>query len=131
MTFAAAATNIGLWQFDRDTNKFWVTEHCRHAVRDREAMHRSRREAFWRLFTPMTWKPPGRSMQRSFGTEQPSSSDVRIVLPDREVRWIRMRARRIPKIMAGQSNWAGFSSTSPTKSWPRPRLPFSGRKLHI
>ena len=29
MTFAAAATNIALWQLDRDTNNLWVTEHCR------------------------------------------------------------------------------------------------------
>jgi C4-dicarboxylate-specific signal transduction histidine kinase len=33
-------------------------------------------------------------MQRTFDTEETSSSDVRIVLPNREVRWIRMRARR-------------------------------------
>ena len=29
MTFAAAAANIGLWQFDRDRNELWATEHCR------------------------------------------------------------------------------------------------------
>ena len=29
MTFAAAAANIGLWQFDRDTDELWVTEHGR------------------------------------------------------------------------------------------------------
>ena len=29
MTFAAAAANIGLWQFDRHRNELWATEHCR------------------------------------------------------------------------------------------------------
>jgi hypothetical protein len=29
MTFAAAAANIGLWQFDQHRNELWATEHCR------------------------------------------------------------------------------------------------------
>ena len=29
MTFAATAANIGLWQFDRDRDQLWITEHCR------------------------------------------------------------------------------------------------------
>jgi PAS domain-containing protein len=29
MTFAAASVNIGLWQFDRQTNELWATEHSR------------------------------------------------------------------------------------------------------
>ncbi len=36
-------------------------------------------------------------MQRTFETEQASWSDVRIVLPGDEVRWIRVRARRNPE----------------------------------
>ena len=29
MTFTAASANVGLWQFDRDSNELWATEHCR------------------------------------------------------------------------------------------------------
>ena len=28
MTFTAASVNVGLWQFDRETNELWATEHC-------------------------------------------------------------------------------------------------------
>jgi len=29
MTFTAASANVGLWQYDRTTDKMWATEHCR------------------------------------------------------------------------------------------------------
>ncbi len=61
-------------------------------------MHHSRERHFWRLSTPTTWKSPVGAMQQMFETEQASGTDVRIVLPDNEVRWIRMRARRNPAV---------------------------------
>jgi PAS domain-containing protein len=45
MRFAAAAVNIGLWQFDLDTNELWATDHCRAMFGlDRDA--RLTRESF-------------------------------------------------------------------------------------
>jgi signal transduction histidine kinase/ABC-type uncharacterized transport system substrate-binding protein len=95
MTFAAAATNIGLWQLDRDTNKLWATEHCRTLFGIPKNVPLTR-EALLATVHPDDVEIASRSMQRSFETEQASSSDVRIVRPDNEVRWIRMRARRYP-----------------------------------
>ncbi|MBR1124962.1 PAS domain-containing protein [Bradyrhizobium lablabi] len=96
MTFAAAATNIGLWQLDRDTNKLWATEHCRTLFGISKDVPLTR-EALLATVHPDDAEIAGRSMQRSLETEQASSSDVRIVLPDNGVRWIRMRARRYPR----------------------------------
>jgi PAS domain S-box-containing protein len=96
MTFAAAATNIGLWHFDRDTNKLWATEHCRMLFGLKKDVPLTR-EALLATVHPDDLEIARRSMQRSFETEKSSSSDVRIVLPDNEVRWIRMRARSYPE----------------------------------
>ena len=95
MTFAAAATNIGFWQLERDTNKLWATEHCNTLFGIAKDVPLTR-EALLATVHPDDVETARRSMQRPFETEQASTSDVRIVLPDREVRWVRMRARRYP-----------------------------------
>jgi PAS domain S-box-containing protein len=92
MTFAAAAANIGLWQFDRDTDKLWVTEHCR-ALFGLPSDAPLTREAFLATVHPDDLETANRSIRRTSRTERPSASDVRIVLPSGDLRWIRMRAR--------------------------------------
>jgi PAS domain S-box-containing protein len=92
MTFAAAAANIGLWQFDRDRNELWATEHCRALfglARDAPLT----RDAFLSVVHPDDLQTATQSLQRSLEPEQSAISDVRIVLPGEEVRWVRMRAR--------------------------------------
>ncbi|WP_166301121.1 sensor histidine kinase [Bradyrhizobium sp. 2S1] len=92
MTFAAAAANIGLWQFDRHRNELWATEPCRAIfgiARDAPLT----RDAFLSVIHPDDLQTATRLLQKSFETERPAISDVRIVLPDGEVRWVRMRAR--------------------------------------
>ena len=93
MTFAAAAANIGLWQFDRDTDELWVTEHGRALFglpRDAPLT----RKAFLAAVHPDDLETASRSLRKSFRrTERSTASDVRIVLPSGEMRWIRMRAR--------------------------------------
>ena len=92
MTFAAAAANIGLWQFDRHRNELWATEHCRAMfgiARDAPLT----RDAFLSAVHPDDLQTATQSLKRSLETEQPAISDVRIVLPGGEVRWVRMRAR--------------------------------------
>ena len=93
MTFAAAAANIGLWQFDREANQLWITEHCRAMFGIAHDAPLTR-DTFWPLFTPTISKPQPKRL-KIVPTEQPAVSDVRIVLPDGEVRWIRMRARSV------------------------------------
>ena len=92
MTFAAAAANIGLWQFDQHRNELWATEHCRAMfgiARDAPLT----RDTFLSAVHPDDLQTATQALERSLRTEQPAISDVRIVLPGGEVRWIRMRAR--------------------------------------
>jgi PAS domain S-box-containing protein len=92
MTFAAAAANIGLWQFDRHRNELWATEHCRALfglARDAPLT----RDAFLAVVHPDDLQTATKSLQRSLEPEQSAISDVRIVLPGEQVRWVRMRAR--------------------------------------
>ena len=103
MTFAAAAANIGLWQLDRDTNRLWTTEHCR-ALFGITGDAPLTRDALLATVHPDDREIANRSMQRSFETEEAAVSDVRIVLPDHGVRWIRMRARRDPKGVGGRAS---------------------------
>jgi signal transduction histidine kinase/ABC-type uncharacterized transport system substrate-binding protein len=93
ITFAAAAANIGLWQYDRETNEFWATEHCRKLFGIASGAPITR-ETLLAAVHPDDLQIATRSIQRAFGTELPAVSDIRIVLPGDEMRWIRMRARR-------------------------------------
>src|SRR6476620_8683403 len=91
MTFAAAAANIGLWQFDRHRNELWAAEHCRamfEIARDAPVT----RNACLSAVHPDDLQTATQAL-RSLQTEQPAVSDVRILLPGKEVRWVRMRAR--------------------------------------
>jgi PAS domain S-box-containing protein len=92
MTFAAAAANIGLWQFDRDTEELWVTEHCR-ALFGLASDAPLTREAFLAAVHPDDLEIANLAIQRSSKAERPAVNDVRVVLPSGETRWIRMRAR--------------------------------------
>ena len=92
MTFAAAAANIGLWQFDQHRNELWATEHCR-TLFGLARNARLSRDAFLAAVHPDDLQNATQSLQRSLEPEQSAISDVRIVLPDGDVRWVRMRAR--------------------------------------
>ena len=93
MTFAAAAANIGLWQFDRDTDELWVTEHGK-ALFGLPSDAPLTREAFLAAVHPDDLETASRSLRKSFRRMgRSTASDVRIVLPSGEMRWIRMRAR--------------------------------------
>jgi PAS domain S-box-containing protein len=105
MTFAAAAANIGLWQFDRHRNELWATEHCRAMfgiARDAPLT----RDAFLSAVHPDDLQTATQSLERSLKTDQPAISDVRIVLPGGDVRWVRMRARSRSE-GGGRSNHLG------------------------
>jgi C4-dicarboxylate-specific signal transduction histidine kinase/ABC-type uncharacterized transport system substrate-binding protein len=92
MTFAAAAANIGLWRFNRDTDELWVTEHGRALVglpSDAPLTY----EAFLAAVHPDDLETASRSLRESSRTKWSTASDVRIVLPSGDVRWLRMRTR--------------------------------------
>ena len=92
MTFAAAAANIGLWQFDRDTGELWVTDHCR-ALFGLPPDTPITREILLATVHPDDRETAISAIRQSPRLGPPAASDVRIVLPSGEVRWIRMRAR--------------------------------------
>jgi signal transduction histidine kinase len=92
MTFAAASVNLGLWQFDRHTGTLWATDHCRvlfNLAGDApltcktivNAVHPEDRETIVR------------ALRGTSDPERPAVNEVRVVLPDDQIRWIRMRAR--------------------------------------
>ena len=116
MTFAATAANIGLWQFDRDRDQLWITEHCRAMF---GIAHNAplTRDAFLAAVHPDDLEIASLSIERSSRTEQSAVSDVRVVLPGGGIRWIRMRARSYPE-RSGQSEQLGgiFIDISDQKS---------------
>ena len=91
MTFAAASASIGLWQFDRATDKLWTTEHCRAILglaKDAPVTLETFVEAV---------HPDDRSVAvGALRGELESGSavtDIRVVHRHGEVRWVRLRAR--------------------------------------
>jgi C4-dicarboxylate-specific signal transduction histidine kinase len=92
MTFAAASVNIGLWQFDLETNELWATEHCR-TLFGLESDVPLTRDTFLKALHPEDRAIALASLREASKMEQAALSDVRVILPDDQVRWIRVRAR--------------------------------------
>ncbi|BBC01941.1 sensor histidine kinase [Bradyrhizobium elkanii] len=92
MTFAAAAANIGLWQFDRNTDEFWASEHCRTLFGIVPGMPLTRK-AFLAAVHADDLGIATSALRGAFDAKQAEISDIRILLPRDEVRWVRMRAR--------------------------------------
>ncbi|MGX1420143.1 signal transduction histidine kinase/ABC-type uncharacterized transport system substrate-binding protein [Bradyrhizobium elkanii] len=92
MTFAAAAANIGLWQFDRSTDEFWASEHCRTLFGIVPGMPLTRK-AFLAAVHADDLGIATSALRGAFDAKQAEISDIRILLPRDEVRWVRMRAR--------------------------------------
>jgi len=92
MTFTAASANVGLWQFDRKTNELWATEHCRamFGLADNVPLTR---DTFLAAIYPEDRDIAIASLQEAWHRMGPAFDDVRVVLPDDKVRWIRVRAR--------------------------------------
>jgi C4-dicarboxylate-specific signal transduction histidine kinase len=95
MTFAAASANIGLWQFDRETNEFWGTEHCRALFGQRGGVPLTR-EVFLSAIHPEDRAIAISTVRANLKARQSAFCDVRVVLPDSLVRWVRVRARLLP-----------------------------------
>ncbi|MET4038155.1 PAS domain S-box-containing protein [Bradyrhizobium sp. JR7.2] len=94
LTFAAAAANIGLWQFDYRRNELWATEHCRTLFGlERDAPLTG--DTLLAAVHPDDLQTATQSLRGSLELEQSAVSDVRIVLPGGDVRWVRIRARSL------------------------------------
>jgi PAS domain S-box-containing protein len=93
MTFTAASANIGLWQFDRATDELWATKHCR-AMFGLASDVPLTLETFLAAVHPDDRRVAVSALRGAMAGRQSSTvTDARIVLPDGQVRWIRVRAR--------------------------------------
>lgn len=92
MRLAASSANLGLWRWDSDSNKVWMTDHCRNILgfsADAEStigsllakVHREDRGALQR------------QIEQSARWESPFDTECRIVLPDRTVRWLSIKGQ--------------------------------------
>jgi C4-dicarboxylate-specific signal transduction histidine kinase len=91
MTLTAASANIGLWQFDRDSNELWATEHCRTMFGLRKILPLTR-DTFLAAIHPEDREAALSALREAWKADRSSIHDVRVVLADEQVRWIRVRA---------------------------------------
>jgi PAS domain S-box-containing protein len=91
MTFTAASANIGLWQFDRATDELWATDHCRTMFGLANDISLTR-ETFLAAVHPEDRRVAVGTL-RGVSRGHAAVTDVRIVRPDGQVRWFRIRAR--------------------------------------
>jgi signal transduction histidine kinase len=92
MTFAAASASIGLWQFDRETNQLWATEHCR-AILGLSANTPLTRDTFLATVHPDDRSIAAHALRGTLKGGRSAVADIRIVAPPDGVRWVRIRAR--------------------------------------
>jgi len=92
MTFTAASANVGLWQFDRETNELWATEHCRTLFGLKRDVPLTR-DTFLATIHPEDREVAICSLREVSNGDQSAINDIRVVLRQEQVRWIRIRAR--------------------------------------
>jgi PAS domain S-box-containing protein len=92
MAFSAASVNLGLWQYDRDSGALWATERCRtlFGLKSDVALTRS---PFLNAVHPEDRENVIASLRQAADAGRSVVSDLRVVLPDGQIRWIRLRAR--------------------------------------
>ncbi len=92
MTFTAASANLGLWQFDRTTDELWATEHCKAMFGLANDVPLTR-ETFLAAVHPEDRRVAVGALRGAIMGRQSAVMDARVVFPDGQVRWIRVRAR--------------------------------------
>ena len=107
MTFTAASANVGLWQFNRETNELWATEHCR-AMFGLASDVPLTRETFLAAIHPEDRETAISSLREALKPNQSAVADVRVVLPDDQVRWICICARLHPDDRAAPNKLSGI-----------------------
>jgi C4-dicarboxylate-specific signal transduction histidine kinase len=95
MTLTAASANVGLWQFDPDTDQLWATEHCRALFGLKDDVPLTR-DAILAAIHPEDREIAMSSLRDPRNADQSAVHDFRVVLPDDKLRWIRVRARAHP-----------------------------------
>lgn len=91
MTFTAASVNVGLWQFNRATDELWATEHSR-AMFGLAKHTPLTRETFVAAVHPEDRRVAVGALRGAL-RGQTALTDVRVVRPDGQIRWVRVRVR--------------------------------------
>jgi PAS domain S-box-containing protein len=107
MTFTAASANVGLWQFNRETNELWATAHCR-AMFGLASDTPLTRDTFLAAIHPEDRDVAAGLLRKAWMAKQSAVSDVRVIIPDDQVRWIRIRARSHPDDSGDPKHFSGI-----------------------
>jgi PAS domain S-box-containing protein len=91
MAFAAQSANIGLWQFRRDSNQVWMTEHGRAMFGFAKGADVTR-QALIDAIHPED-RQAALDGLRSAAAGELVNDEFRVVHPDGKFRWLRARAR--------------------------------------
>lgn len=95
MTFTAASVNAGLWQYNAESNELWATDHCRALFGLADGTPLTR-ETFLGAVHPEDRENAVASLRAASLGQSFATRDLRVVHPDGNVRWIRLRARSRP-----------------------------------
>jgi PAS domain S-box-containing protein len=107
MTFTAASVNLGLWQFDRETNELWATGHSRALFGLGDDVPLTN-EAFLTAIHPEDRETAIASLSKATTSEgQSAVTDVRVAR-EGEQRWIRIRARSQPDDKGAPTQLSGI-----------------------
>jgi len=92
MRLAASAANLGLWRWDSDTNRVWMTDHCRSML----GQPPGKDVAIGQLLA-VVHREDRRGLQqqieRSARWHTPFDTECRIVLPDGSLRWLSVKGQ--------------------------------------
>jgi len=91
MTFTAASVNAGLWQYDSKSGELWATNHCRKLLGLGDDVAPSR-EAFLAAVHPEDRETADSLFSRGETGLGFATQDIRVVHPDGQLRWIRLRS---------------------------------------
>jgi PAS domain S-box-containing protein len=107
MTFTAASVNVGLWQFDRTTNELWATEHCRAMFGLTDDVPLTG-DTFVGAIHPEDRAMAIAAIRQVGNAGQSAVTQVRIILPDDQIRWVSVRARSRPSDQGGANQFSGI-----------------------
>lgn len=96
MRLAASSANLGLWRWDSDSNKVWMTDHCRRMLglsTYAELTMESLLAAFHRDDRYLLQ----RQIEQSARWEKPFDTECRIVLSDGSTRWLSVKGQSTRK----------------------------------
>ncbi len=91
MGFAAASANIGLWYFEAASDRLWMTEHCRSMLGIAPEAPLTL-TAVQQAIHPDDGQAAIESMRSPAYGGEDVASEFRVVLPDHQIRWLRVRA---------------------------------------